>query len=162
MDARWVLLLSDLNDQISHGVYSVLVFQVEKNSFQRITYRIYDANSGTLSSLELFPQSQLLQDIHTRLPISFDVQCEVSILSVYHKSVSQRVRVAAQQHNATISLNSLDSDTHKRNAAGDPDNAPLTGSAVLLVKPSALKSSLFAIIATMLAIQLNRSICNRS
>lgn len=133
-----LLILKNLSVQCSIVVSFLQIKKVEKNSFQRITYRIFETNSGTSSSLELFPQSQLLHDIHILQQTSFDVQCEVSIMNVYHKSVSQRVRLANAQStlNATVSLNAQELET-KRNAAGDPDNAPLTGLGVATARPMA-------------------------
>lgn len=109
------------------------VLQIYKTPFQRIAYRTYEG-TGTSSSLELFPHSQVLQDLYSTLlkfQTSFDIQCEVSILHVYHKSVSRRVAFAPGTHlNSTVSPNLLGLEQgSKRGSPGDPDNAPLTGRA---------------------------------
>lgn len=101
-----------------------------KTPFQRITYRSYEG-TGTSSNLELYPHSQILQDVYNsvaKFQNSFDVLCEVSILHVYHKSVQKRIEFTAAP-NSTVSPNLLGLDGSKRRPGGDPDNSPLTGAA---------------------------------
>lgn len=107
-----------------------ILLQVYKTPFQRITYRTYEG-TGTSSNLELYPHSQMLQDVYNspvKMLNSFDILCEVSILHVYHKSVQKRIVFTAAP-NTTVSPNLLGLDGSKRGRGdgGDPDNSPLTG-----------------------------------
>lgn len=101
-----------------------------KTPFQRIVYRSYEG-TGTSSTLELFPHSQILLDIYqsiSKFPTTIYVECEVSILHVYHKSVQQGVIFSGGGVNyTTVSPNLLGLEGSKRGGAGDPDNSPLTG-----------------------------------
>ncbi|XP_055373621.1 uncharacterized protein LOC129606980 [Condylostylus longicornis] len=96
--------------------------RVYKTPFQRISY------SPTISTLEMYPHSQIMQSIFQTVPkyqTSILVNCEVSILHVYHKNVQQRVQLSMLPP-TTHSPNLLHLEGSKRN--GDPDNSALTGS----------------------------------
>lgn len=101
-----------------------------KTPFQRVVYRSYEG-TGTSSTLELYPHSQILLDIYqsiSKFPATFNVECEVSILHVYHKSVQQSIVYSGGGVNyTTVSPNLLGLEGSKRGGAGDPDNSPLTG-----------------------------------
>ncbi|XP_055696437.1 uncharacterized protein LOC129797674 [Lutzomyia longipalpis] len=102
--------------------------RIYKTSSQRVTYRAYES-SGTFSTLEIYPHSQVLQAIFKSNPqfqhvTVVSLLCEVSILNVYHKSVQEKIAITTKSM-TTISPNllGLEAPRHPR----DPDNSALTG-----------------------------------
>ncbi|GAB0094122.1 beat-VI [Sergentomyia squamirostris] len=102
--------------------------RIYKTSAQRVTYRAYES-SGTFSTLEIFPHSQVLQAIFKSNPqfqhvTVLSLLCEVSILNLYHKSVSEKIVITTKAI-TTISPNllGLEAPRHPR----DPDNSALIG-----------------------------------
>lgn len=138
--------LRSLNkDQNSYRSLNLTLFSLKvfKSPFQRIVYRSFEG-TPTYSSLELYPHSQIIQDIFQTLPpfqTSITILCEISILHIYHKNVQQRLFLSDLTAITTISPNLLGldgSNKHKKNGgangngAGDPDNSPLTGNSIKL------------------------------
>ncbi|KFB47674.1 AGAP001658-PA-like protein [Anopheles sinensis] len=103
--------------------------RIHRTPYQRITYRSYEG-TPTFSSLEMFPHSQVLQDIYQSMPpfhTSLTVMCEISILHIYTKSVQQRILVSDLVTTISPNLLGLDGSNNRRKNNGDPDNSPLTG-----------------------------------
>ncbi|XP_005176910.1 uncharacterized protein LOC101893062 [Musca domestica] len=101
--------------------------KVYKTPFQRITQTTSEG-SGTVSSLDIYPHSQVLQGFFQAMPkyqTSILLLCEVSILHVFHKNVQQRIFLSIGPP-TTISPNLLGLEGSKR-MNGDPDNSALTG-----------------------------------
>uniref|UniRef100_A0A1I8PS29 Ig-like domain-containing protein n=2 Tax=Stomoxys calcitrans TaxID=35570 RepID=A0A1I8PS29_STOCA len=101
--------------------------KVYKTPFQRITQNTNEG-SGTVSSLDIYPHSQVLQGFFQAIPkyqTSILLLCEVSILHVFHKNVQQRILLSIGPP-TTISPNLLGLEGSKR-MNGDPDNSALTG-----------------------------------
>ncbi|XP_061396382.1 uncharacterized protein LOC133332014 [Musca vetustissima] len=101
--------------------------KVYKTPFQRITQTTSEG-SGTVSSLDIYPHSQVLQGFFQAMPkyqTSILLLCEVSILHVFHKNVQNRIYLSIGPP-TTISPNLLGLEGSKR-MNGDPDNSALTG-----------------------------------
>ncbi|EAT33978.1 AAEL013758-PA [Aedes aegypti] len=104
--------------------------KIHRSPYQRITYRSYEG-TPTFSSLDMYPHSQVLQDIYQTMPpmqTSLAIMCEISILHIYTKSVHKMLIVSDLVTTVSPSLLGLDGSHNRRN--GDPDNSALTVSGV--------------------------------
>ncbi|XP_052858377.1 uncharacterized protein LOC128266130 isoform X1 [Drosophila gunungcola] len=99
---------------------------IHRTPQQRITQDAFDG-SNTYSSLEILPHSQVLQGFfETNYQHSVSLQCEVTILHMFHKIVEARIGLNRAPP-TTISPNLLGLEGSKRYVNGDPDNSALTG-----------------------------------
>ncbi|XP_063705962.1 uncharacterized protein LOC134835041 [Culicoides brevitarsis] len=88
--------------------------KVYKTPHQRISIQIYE-NKGVTSSLEIFPLSQILQDIFqstTTYQTSFDILCEVSIFHIYNKNAMERIFVGDPSASVSPNLLNWEDATH--------------------------------------------------
>ncbi|KAH8295401.1 hypothetical protein KR018_010893, partial [Drosophila ironensis] len=102
--------------------------RIHNTPLQRITQNSYEG-SPTFSSLDIYPHSQVLMGFFQVMPKyqpNIMLQCEVSILHVFHKSVQHPIGLSNAPP-TTISPNLLGLEGSKRYANGDPDNSALTG-----------------------------------
>ncbi|XP_062558017.1 uncharacterized protein LOC134222887 [Armigeres subalbatus] len=112
--------------------------KIHRSPYQRITYRSYEG-TPTFSSLDMYPHSQVLQDIYQSMPpmqTSLAIMCEISILHIYTKSVHKMLIVSDLVTTVSPSLLGLDGSHNRRN--GDPDNSALTVSAATVGSGAAL------------------------
>ncbi|XP_055620316.1 uncharacterized protein LOC129764827 isoform X1 [Toxorhynchites rutilus septentrionalis] len=103
--------------------------KIHPSPYQRITYRAYEG-TPTFSTLDMYPHSQILQDIYQTMPpfqTSLTVMCEISILHIYTKSAQQLIIVSDLVTTISPALLGLDGSNNRRKANGDPDNSALTG-----------------------------------
>ncbi|XP_017083192.1 uncharacterized protein LOC108116017 [Drosophila eugracilis] len=100
--------------------------QIHRSPLQHISHDAYEG-SATYSELVMYPHSQALQGFFEgKYQLNVNLQCDVTILHVFHKSVGQRIGVNTAPP-TTISPNLLGLEGSKRYANGDPDNSALTG-----------------------------------
>uniref|UniRef100_A0A336M3G1 CSON011055 protein n=1 Tax=Culicoides sonorensis TaxID=179676 RepID=A0A336M3G1_CULSO len=88
--------------------------RVYKTPHQRISYQIYE-NKGITSGLEVFPLSQILQDVFqstTSYQSNFDVMCEVSIFHIYNKNAIERVYFGDPSASVSPNLLNWEDATH--------------------------------------------------
>lgn len=106
--------------------------KIHRSPYQRITYRSFEG-TPTFSSLDMFPHSQVLQDIYQTMPpfqTSLTVMCEISILHIYTKSAQQLIIVSDLVTTISPNLLGLDGSNNRRKGPnGDPDNSALTDNA---------------------------------
>ncbi|XP_055525233.1 uncharacterized protein LOC129718471 isoform X1 [Wyeomyia smithii] len=131
--------------------------KIHRSPYQRITYRSYEG-TPTFSSLEMFPHSQVLQDIYQSMPpfqTSLTVMCEITILHIYTKSAQQMIIVSDLVTTISPALLGLDGSNNRRKANGDPDNSALTGAGARLPATGPLGCFL-ATLTVALLLQMQR------
>lgn len=113
-----------------------------KTPHQRISFQVYE-NKGVTSGLEIFPLSQILQDIFqstTSYQSSFDVLCEVSIFHIYNKNAMERVYVGDPSASVSPNLLNWEDATHPlRN--GHPKNIHLANILSFLIVLQMIKTA---------------------
>nr|XP_029723398.1 uncharacterized protein LOC109398360 isoform X1 [Aedes albopictus] len=125
--------------------------KIHRSPYQRITYRTFEG-TPTFSSLDMYPHSQVLQDIYQTMPpmqTSLAIMCEISILHIYTKSVHKMLIVSDLVTTVSPSLLGLDGSHNRRN--GDPDNSALTVSGDA---PAASYGSISTVMGLVLAVVL--------
>ncbi|XP_053682837.1 uncharacterized protein LOC128733188 [Sabethes cyaneus] len=129
--------------------------KIHRSPYQRITYRSYEG-TPTFSSLEMYPHSQVLQDIYQSMPpfqTSLTVMCEITILHIYTKSAQQMIIVSDLVTTISPALLGLDGSNNRRKANGDPDNSALTGAGARLTAIGALGCTLVTVMVLLLSLK---------